>query len=131
VSLFSGRDRTAGNVDFKGDGGSSAFILSVGAITARPTVVGSHQSQDVSTAAGLQTIASGATHALISVDVGETVGIRFTEDGSTTASATEGHEISPGQAVEIAVDPLSDVSVCAISGTVTIQISYRRYDVAA
>lgn len=130
MALFFGRDRTGANADFKGDGSASAFILAVAANTARPTSVGAHQSQDVSTAAGLQTIPAGATHALVSVDAAETSGIRFTEDGTTAASATEGHEISPGSAVELAIKPLSSVSVCAVAGTVTIQISYRRYDVA-
>jgi hypothetical protein len=132
MALFSGRDRTGANADFKGDGGATAFILSGGAITARPTVLDNHVAQVVGQAAeGLETIPANATHALVSVDSTAANGIRFRDDGGA-ASATVGHMISPGSAVELAVNPLSDVSLYALgSGNITVQVSYRRYDTAA
>lgn len=93
------------------------------ALTSIPTVV-SFVNQAVTTAAALTSIGSGATHALVTVDTGGG-DLRFREDGNNPTTST-GLLVVAGSAVEFT--NLSNIRVIATTGTVNINISYRRYD---
>ena len=69
------------------------------------------------------TVPSGATHAIVSVDVGAN-NVRWTRDG-TSPTTTVGHQLQAGDYLEI--DNLSNFKMCASSGTSTVQVSYHRY----
>jgi hypothetical protein len=90
-----------------------------------PTVVAGNQTLSVGTGSDTTlTVPSGATHALITVDSGGG-NIRFWEDG-TSPSTTNGLLISAGSAAELT--NLSNIKMRATTGTVAVNISYRRYD---
>lgn len=69
------------------------------------------------------TVPSGATHAIVSVDVGATT-VRWTRDGTAPTTAV-GHPLQAGDYLEI--DNLSNFKMCATSGTSTVQVSFHRY----
>lgn len=135
MALFAGRDRTGTNVDWKGQGSSSAFIMAVAVVTAIPTALG-HSSGTASTTAtalgsvsGI-TIPSGATH--VRIDVASGGGsLVYTIDGATTPTATLGEVIPAGEAGEIALADLTQVKLRADTGTAAFSASFRRYDVAS
>ena len=127
MALFSGRDRSGSNFDFKGDGSSSAFVLRVGAMSAIPVVTGTQVGVGVTTAQALPSIPANSTHALMTVDTGGG-NIRFREDASNPTTSN-GLLVQAGSAVELT--NLADVRIIATTGTVNVNISYRRYDSAA
>jgi hypothetical protein len=69
------------------------------------------------------TVPSGATHAVVSIDVAANT-VRWTRDG-TSPTSTVGHALIAGDYLEI--DNLSNFRVISITGTSTIQVSYHRY----
>ena len=133
MALFAGRDRAGSNVDWKGQGSSSAFVMAVAVVTAIPTPLGHDEATATATAGGLGsavTIPSGATHARIDVASGGG-NLVYTIDGATTPTATLGEVIPAGQAGEIALADLSDVTLRADTGTAAYSVSFRQYDAAS
>lgn len=126
MTVFQGRDAAGTAWYFRGDGPGTAFMQTVGVVTAIPTVVGfEHQSV---TSAGTLTnvgsaVAAGATHALTSVGAAGGT-LKFREDG-TNPTTVNGIEVNPGAEVEFT--NLANVRVVAVSGTVVLDTSYRRY----
>lgn len=102
------------------------LIQYLGAITAIPTpVTGNQTITTVGTASDTTlTVPSGATHALVCVNPGGG-DIRFWEDG-TSPSSTAGLLIQAGETAELT--NLSGVKMRSTTGTVTINVAYRRYD---
>lgn len=132
MALFGGRDRS-GNVDFKGQGSSSAFVMAVAVVTAIPTYLGYDNATASTTPGGLGaavTIPANATHARIDVASGGG-NLVYTCDGSTTPTATLGEVIPAGEAGEIACDDLTNVTLRSDAGTAAYSVSFRRYDTAS
>jgi len=124
VALFQSRDRAGSSVDFRGNGTAGGFLLVVGAVTAVPTVLGFSGDQSITTAQALPSIPANSSHALMTVDSGGG-DIRFREDTSNPTT-TSGLLVPAGNAVELT--NLSAVRIIATTGTVKVNISYRRYD---
>lgn len=92
--------------------------------TTPPTIVTGNQSISVTTGSSL-TVPSGATHALMTVDP-DAGGIRYWEDTNTPSSGAVGLYVSAGGAAELT--NLAGVRLRATTGTVLVNVSYRRYD---
>jgi hypothetical protein len=122
LNVTEGSGRRVRALELPGGAGGTVLVQYVGLVTAVPTVVGV-DTMDVTGSTTL-TVPSGATHALACVDVGGG-DIRFWEDGSVP-SATEGLLIQAGETAELT--NLSDITMFPSAGTVTVNISYRRYD---
>jgi len=95
--------------------------------TRAPIIVAGNQTISVATGAdSTLTPPAGATHALITADSGGG-GIRYWEDGSSPTTTT-GLYIPPGGAAEVAgAANLTNFRARATSGTVAINVSYRKY----
>jgi hypothetical protein len=130
---FLGRDRTGSNIDFVADGASSATVVVVGVISARPNALG-HDDATITTtpqgfAAAGATIPSGATHVRIDVPAGGG-DVLYTIDGTTTPTTTNAERLPAGGAGEIVArkgGSLSDVSLRSSTGSVVIACSFRSY----
>lgn len=71
------------------------------------------------------TVPGTATHCWLSVDTGgSTTGVRWCRD-SSSLSATTGHLLAPGDAIEL--DNLSGVRLRAVTASAVVQVSYHRY----
>jgi hypothetical protein len=93
--------------------------------TALPTVLTGQQTLSVGTASDSSlTVPSGATHALATVDSGGG-DVRYWENG-TSPSTSAGLLIPAGAAAELV--NLSQVRMRSTTGTVGVNVSYRRYD---
>ncbi len=116
-----GTSRTA-----RADEINSKLIPFIGVITAIPTPVAGNQTiTTVGTGSDTTlTVPSGATHALIGVNTGGG-DVRFWEDGSSPSS-TAGLLIQAGETAE--VTNIANIKLRSTTGTVTIQVAYRRYD---
>lgn len=118
VSLGSGATVRAKEINGK-------KIQYVGAITAIPTPLTGNQTLSVVTSAdSTLTVPTNATHALICVDPSGG-NIRFWEDG-TSPSTTAGLLIQAGETAEVV--NLANVKLRSTTGTVTVNVAYRRYD---
>jgi hypothetical protein len=92
--------------------------------TMLPTVLTGNQTISVATGSdSTLTVPSGATHALLTVDTGGG-NIRYWEDGSSP-STTAGLLVPAGAAAELT--NLGDVKMRATTGTVAVNVSYRKY----
>ena len=104
---------------------NSKLIQYIGVITAIPTPITGNQTLSVGTGSDTTlTVPSNATHALVGVEAGGG-NIRFWEDGSSP-STTAGLLIQAGETAELT--NLSSIRMRSTTGTVTIQVAYRRYD---
>lgn len=126
MTLYLGKDRTGADVDWIGQGSSAGFILGVAVITAIPTALGHDGATATTTPGPLPSIPAGATHARIDVASGGG-NLVYTIDGATTPTATLGEVIPAGEAGEIALADLSNVSLRADVGTAVYSVSYRKY----
>lgn len=97
----------------------------LGAVTAIPTVLAGQQTLGVTTTAASLTIPANATHALLTVDKGGG-DIRYWEN-AVAPTATTGLLVQAGDAVELT--NLANVRLISTTGTVNINVSYRRYDI--
>lgn len=105
---------------------SGIHILFNYVATAPPTVMSGQQTLSVTTTADVTlTVPTNATHALMTVDTGGG-DIRYWEN-NTSPSSTQGLLVTAGSAAELV--NLSQVRMRSTSGTVAVNISYRRYDV--
>ena len=94
-------------------------------VTMIPTIVSGNQTLSVVTGSNTTlTVPSNATHALVTVDTGGG-DIRYWEDGSSPSSGT-GLLITAGGAAELT--NLSGIRMRSTTGTVAVNVSYRRYD---
>lgn len=90
------------------------------------TVSGAQWALSVSTGSDTSlTVPATATHCWLSVDTGgSTTGVRWCRDASSLSAST-GHLLAPGDAVEL--DNLSGVRLRAVTATATVQVSYHKY----
>jgi hypothetical protein len=96
----------------------------VALLTMIPTILTGNQTLSVATGADTTlTVPTGATHALMTVDTGGG-DIRYWEDGSSP-SASAGLLVPAGGAAELT--NLGNVKLRATTGTVAINVSYRKY----
>lgn len=122
ISAGSGRTVRARDIGPSGE----KLLQYLGAVTAIPTVVG-FANAAISTAVAMPQLGTqgvNATHALLTVDAGGG-DIRFRED-STNPTAAVGLLVTAGSAVELT--NLSAVRLVATTGSVNVNITYRRYD---
>lgn len=120
VVVADGSTRTLRSKDV--GGGKQAQVIFVG--TMLPTVTGKETIAAVGTGAdSTLTAPAGSTHALLTVDAGGG-GIRYWEDG-TSPSPTAGLYVPPGGAAELT--NLANVRMRATTGTVAVNVSYRKY----
>lgn len=118
----------AGNRTVRADdiGVTEALLQFLGAVTAIPTVLTGQQTLSVATGADTSlTVPTNATHALLTVDKGGG-DIRYWENG-TSPSTTVGLLIQAGDAAELT--NLSGIRMRSTTGTVAVNVSYRRYDI--
>jgi hypothetical protein len=98
--------------------------------TSIPTVVSCQQVTAPTTAGSLASICSGsalptgATHALVRAETGNTAAIRWWDDG-TSPTTSAGMELAAGDMVELV--NLASVKLIA-TGTQKLNISFRKYD---
>lgn len=120
------QDATGASVNLRTKDHGTVEVQYVYVATAVPTVVAGNQSISVTSTAGSSlTVPAGATHAVMTVDTGGG-DIRYWEDGTTPASGSVGLLAPAGTAVELT--NLAGVRLRASTGTVPVNISYRRYD---
>jgi len=106
------------------DVGSGVQVQVIEVATMIPTVVAGNETLAVGTGSDTAlTVPSGATHALVTVD-DDGGGIRYWEDG-TSPTSSEGLLIPAGGAAELT--NLADVLMRATTGTVAVNVSYRKY----
>ena len=91
-------------------------------ITMIPTIVSGNLTYSVTTSSPI-TVPSGATHALLTVDIGGG-DIRYWEDGSTPTTSA-GLLVPAGGAAELT--NLSNVRLISTAGTTAVNISFRKY----
>lgn len=116
-----GGDQTARSIEPS----ANVHIPVIYVATTPPTILTGNQSLTVSTGSSL-TVPTNATHALMTVDTGAG-DIRYWEDGTTPASGAVGLLIPAGGAAELT--NLANIRLRASTGSVLVNISYRRYDV--
>lgn len=97
--------------------------VDVGPAVCTPKTPGQYALAVSTSVVGTLTPASGATHALISVDLGAS-SIRWTIDGSNPTSAN-GHQLAAGERLEI--DNPAAFKCLAVGSASTIQVSYHTY----
>ena len=105
--------------------GVERLLQFLGAVTATPTVLTGQQTLSVATGADTSlTVPTNATHALVTVDKGGG-DIRYWENG-VSPSTTAGLLIQAGDAAELT--NLAGIRMRSTTGTVAVNVSYRRYD---
>jgi len=103
---------------------SNIFAQVVAVLTTPPTVLTGNQTISLATGSDTSlTVPTGATHALMTVDTGGG-DIRYWEDG-TSPSTSAGLLVPAGGAAELT--NLASVKMRATTGTVAVNISYRKY----
>lgn len=70
------------------------------------------------------TVPAGATHALVSID-GAAARMR---DDNTDPTTTAGLYVPDGSVMELCMADFTDVAFIAVTGTISINISWRKYD---